>query len=68
MPMIKVLNTRELPWQPVRCFCVTDEQAAQMATQYEASWFYPLADSDSGYFYVLDSEWQKKQQEKKNEH
>ena len=58
--MTKIINTRELPRDPLRCFAMTEEQAKQFTTQYLASWFYPLAQSEKGYLYVLDSEYQEK--------
>ena len=60
--MTEIINTRELPNDTLRCFAMTKEQAEKFSTQYGCSWFYPLAQTDKGYLYVLDSEYQEKKQ------
>lgn len=57
--MITIQNTRELPRDLLYCFALTDEQAKAIATQYQASWYYPC-DKKSGYLYVLNSEHEEK--------
>jgi hypothetical protein len=55
--MTKITNTKELPGDPLRCFAISEAEAQKAATQYGVAWFYPLARSDKGYLYLLDSEW-----------
>ena len=58
--MTKIQNTRELPRDTLRCFAMTEQDAIKFATQYQSSWFYPLARTDKGYLYVLNEEYQEK--------
>jgi hypothetical protein len=61
--MTKIANTKELPRDPLRCFAISEVEAQKAATQYGSAWFYPLARSDKGYLYVLNSEWEQKHNE-----
>jgi len=58
--MTKIQNTRELPNDLLRCFAVSETDAQKTAIEYQSAWFYPLAQSDKGYLYILDKEYQEK--------
>ena len=58
--MTTIKNTRELPNHLLRCFAMTEAQACTYATEYQSSWFYPLAGTDKGYLYLLETEYQEK--------
>jgi len=62
--MTTIKNTRELPGEMLRCFAVSETEAQKTATQYGAAWFYPLAQSDKGYLYILNSEYEEKCQQR----
>jgi hypothetical protein len=61
MGMTTISNTRELPRDLLRCFAVTNAQAQEIDTQYQASWFYPL-NEERGYLYVLNSEYEQRKE------
>ena len=60
--MTKITNTRELPHDTLRCFAMTEAEAIKLTTQYQVSWFYPLAGTDKGYIYVLNSEYEQRKE------
>lgn len=60
--MTTIENTKQLPRDLLRCLIVTNAEAKEIATQYQASWFYPLRGTDKGYLYILNSEYKEKRQ------
>ena len=61
-----IKNTRELPNDMLRCFVMSQTQAENLTTEYQSAWFYPLARTDKGYLYMLDAEYQIRQQENRS--
>jgi len=62
--MTIIINPRELPDHKLRMFVASEIDARKMSTQYAVAWFYQWHNSKVGCLYLLNSEWQKKQEEK----
>lgn len=66
--MTTIKNTRELPVDLLRCFAMTEAEAIKAATQYQSAWFYPLSGTDKGYLYLVETEYQEKNNNGQSNH